>query len=462
MRTMRPSAAAALAAGALLVTLAPPAHPAANPVEIRLDIRRHTLKNGMTLLILEDHSAPTFCYMTYFKVGSRNESPGITGISHLFEHMMFNGSSKFGPKEFDRLIESGGGYSNGSTWYDYTNYYEEVSSESLETVLDLESDRMRSLRITPENLEQERSIVKEERRLRTDNSTEGKMFELLAANAFVASSYRWPVVGWEADLNNINLSDCSEYFRTYYAPNNAIVVIAGDVEPAKTVALMEKYFGGIPSQPAPRPVVDSEPEQKGEKRVLHRMVAELPAIMVGYKAMAFKHDDYPAMDVIRSILADGESSRLYRTLIYEKQLATAAYAFFRPSLDPGLFIVYAQAKEGVEAKALEAELYAVLGRMASGDVTDKELQKAKNQIRAGAIKELKENSGVADRIAFYELMSGDYKQMFSVLDRIDKVSREDVARVARKHFSEDQRTIVTLVPETEAPESGEPSAPDGP
>lgn len=440
---MPPFLALALPLGTLLMTL-----PAAG-ADLRLDVRRHTLKNGLQLLILEDHSAPTFCYMTYFKVGSRNERPGITGISHLFEHMMFNGSGKFGPKVFDRLIESGGGYSNGSTWYDHTNYYEEVSSESLETVLDLESDRMRSLLITTENLEQERSIVKEERRLRTDNSTEGKLFELLTANAFIASPYRWPVVGWEADLNNITLEDCASYFRTYYAPNNAIVVIVGDVDTDRTRALMEKHFGDIPSQPAPRNVIDPEPEQKGEKRVLHRMAAELPAIMVGYKASPYRHDDYAALEIIRSMLTDGESSRLYRTLIYEKQIATEASAFFRPSIHQGLFTIYAQAKEDVEPAALEKAIDEVLARLAAGDVTDRDLQKARNQVRAEAIREMKDNSGKADRIAFYEMMAGDYKEMFSVLDRIDRVGKEDVARAAGRHLVADRKTIVTLVPEGE-------------
>jgi len=442
----------ALLLGAALMTQVP-AKPAGgdrtdiNRTVIKLDVQRHTLRNGLSLLILEDHSAPTFCYLTYFKVGSRNERPGITGISHLFEHMMFNGSSKFGPKVFDRLIESGGGYSNGSTWYDATNYYEEVSSESLETVLDLESDRMRSLLITPENLEQERSIVKEERRLRTDNSTEGKIFELLMANAFIASPYRWPVVGWEPDLNNISLEDCKDYFRTYYAPNNAVVVIVGDVDAAKTRALMDKYFGDLPSQSPPRGVIDPEPEQKGEKRVIHRMQAELPAIMVGYKTVAWDHADSPVLEVIRSILTDGESSRLYRTLIYEKQIATEAYAFFRPSIHAGLFIIYVQAKEEVEAAALEAALGDVVRAMAAGEVTDRELQKARNQIRAEAIKELKDNSGKADRIALYESMAGDYKKMFTVLDQVDAVTRDDVVRVAKKYFDIDRRTIVTLIPE---------------
>jgi predicted Zn-dependent peptidase len=380
-------------------------------------------------------------------VGSRNERPGITGISHLFEHMMFNGSAKFGPKVFDRLVESGGGYSNGSTWNDYTNYYEEVSSEALETVLDLESDRMRSLLITPENLEQERGIVKEERRLRTDNSTEGKLFELLMANAFIASPYRWPVVGWEPDLNNINLQDCADYFRTYYAPNNAVVAIVGDVDTAKVRSLMDKYFGDLPSQTPPRAVVDAEPEQKGEKRVIHRMEAELPAVMLGYKAVEFAHPDYGATEVIRSILTDGESSRLYSSLIYDQQIATDVSAFFRPTMNLGLFVLYAQAKPGVETQSLEAAIYKEIARLAAGDVSDREVQKAKNQMRASVVRELKDNAGRADRIAFYEVMTGDYTQMTTVLDRIDRVTRDDVARVARERFQPDARTVVTLIPD---------------
>ena len=422
-----------------------------------LPIQRHVLANGLTLLILPDHTAPTVCYLTYFRVGSRNERPGITGISHLFEHMMFNGSARFAPREFDRLVESSGGSSNGSTWYDYTNYVEEVSSENLETVVDLESDRMRSLLITSENLEQERSIVKEERRLRTDNSTEGKLFEVLTSNAYVASPYRWPVVGWEEDLNAIALEDCQGYFRTYYAPNNALVVIVGDTDPARTLDLMQRYFGDIQSQPAPRRVVDAEPAQRGEKRVIHRMAAELPAVMIGYKAVAYKHADYAALDVMRSILSDGESSRLYRTLIYDMQIATEASAFFPPTLDAGLFVLHAQAKEEVAIEQVESALHAVVGRLAAGEATERELRKAKNQIRASAIRELKDNAGKADRIAFHELMTGDYRQMYHSLERADSVTLEDVARVAADCFNPDRRTVATLIPEGNGVAVGEHS-----
>lgn len=416
-------------------------------LKIDLSVHRHVLSNGLSVLIAENHAAPTFCYMTWFKAGSRNERPGITGISHLFEHMMFNGSARFGPKVFDKLIESNGGYSNGSTWYDFTNYHEEVASEGLETVLDLESDRMRSLLLTPENLEQERSIVKEERRQRTDNSTEGTMFELLMANAFVASPYRWPVVGWETDLNNISLPDCLDYFRTYYAPNNALVVIVGDVETQRTIELMEKYFGGIQSQTPPRTVVNAEPVQKGEKRIVHRMVAELPAVMIGYKSVPFGHEDFIALDVARCILTEGDSSRLYRSLIYDKQIANEVSVYFRPSLDPSLFLIYAQAREEADPAGLEPAIYDVLERLVSGDIDEREIRKAKNQIKVEVIKDLKDNSGRTELLGAYELMAGDWQQVFTILAKVEAITKDDVRRAATQCFNRDRRTVITLIPE---------------
>ena len=416
-------------------------------LRIDLTVERHVLGNGLTVLVAENHAAPTFCYMTWFKVGSRNERPGITGISHLFEHMMFNGSDRFGPKVFDKLIESNGGYSNGSTWYDFTNYHEEVASEGLETVLDLESDRMRSLLLTPENLEQERSIVKEERRQRTDNSTEGTMFELLMANAFIASPYRWPVVGWEADLNNISLPDCREYFRTYYAPNNALVVIVGDVDTRKTIDLMEKYFGGIPPQAPPRPVVDAEPVQKGEKRILHKMVAELPAVMIGYKAVPFLHEDFVPLDLARCILTEGDSSRLYRSLIYDKQIANEASVHFRPSLDPNLFLIYAQAREEADPASLVPAIDDVLARIIAGEIDEREIRKAKNQIRVETIKDLKDNAGRTELLGAYELMAGDWRGVFATLAKVEQVTKDEIRGAAARCFNPDRRTVVTLLPE---------------
>jgi len=270
---------------------------------------------------------------------------------------------------------------------------------------------------------------------------------LLMANSFIASPYRWPVVGWEPDLNNISLPDCLDYFRTYYASNNALVVIVGDVETQRTIKLMEKYFGEIPSQAPPRAVVDAEPVQKGEKRIVHKMVAELPAVMIGYKSVPFAHEDFIPLDVARCILTEGDSSRLYRSLIYDKQIANEASVYFRPSLDPSLFLIYAQAREEADPSSLEPAIYDVLERIASGDIDEREIRKAKNQIRVETIKDLKDNSGRTELLGAYELMAGDWRRVFATLAKVEAITKDDVRRAAAACFNPDRRTVVTLVPE---------------
>ena len=412
-----------------------------------LDVKRHQLENGLTILTLEDHTVPVICYMSYFRVGSRNERPGITGISHLFEHMMFNGSGKIEPKEFDRLLESNGGYSNGSTTRDRTNYWEEFPREALELVLDMESDRMRSLRLTPENLEQERSIVKEERRLRTDNSVPGKMFEELYVAAYKAHPYRWPVVGWMADLDNIKLENAKDYFRTYYAPNNAVVILVGDFDTGETLELMEKYFSDLPKGPPPEAVTNPEESQDGERRVKVHKAAELPAVMIGYKAVRATHEDAPVLDVISTILSSGESSRLFRRLVYETQTASFAGAFFRDQIDPGLFVFNVGLTPGHATEEAETLVYEILAELKEKPVSERELQKAKNILSADFIKGLKSNLGRAFGLGSYEVIHGDYRAMIQTVERINSVTAEDVQRVAGKYFGEKNRTVVTLVPE---------------
>ena len=231
-------------------------------------VKKLILRNGLVVLALEDHTVPSVAFYTYYRVGSRNERPGITGLSHLFEHMMFNGSAKYKPKQFDQLIEGGGGYSNAFTNYDSTEYQEEFSTATLDIVLRLEADRMRALKLDSTNLEQERGIVKEERRMRVDNSVEGAMAEILGNNAYVAHPYRWDVVGFMKDLDAIRLEDAQAYFKTYYAPNNAVVCVVGDFDTERLVSSINRYFGDIPRQAPGRPVVNAEPAQSGEKRII--------------------------------------------------------------------------------------------------------------------------------------------------------------------------------------------------
>src|SRR4030066_1045212 len=249
---------------------------------LELDIKSQQLPNGLKILTLEDPTLPICTYFTFFKVGSRNEKPGITGISHLFEHMMFNGAKRYGPKEFDRILESNGGISNAYTSNDFTAYFEDFPSNKLELIIDLDADRLENLLLNEENLSSEREVVKEERRLRTDNSNEGKLEEELYAAAFQAHSYGWPVVGWMADLDAIAREDCVNYFKTYYSVGNAIIIIVGDVNLTQAIPLIEKYYTHLKPGPSIPKVVNAEPEQKGERRVQYYKEAQLPAFMAGF------------------------------------------------------------------------------------------------------------------------------------------------------------------------------------
>jgi zinc protease len=414
-----------------------------------IDVKEHVLKNGMKVLLQEDHTVPSACFYIFFRVGNRNERPGITGISHLFEHMMFNGSAKYRPTQFDRIIEEGGGYSNGSTWNDFTNYWEEFNSDVLEKVFDLESDRMRALRLDTANLEQERGIVKEERRVSVDNNVQNKMEEELYAAAYVAHMYHHPVVGWMGDLDNITLQDAREYFRTYYAPNNATVILTGDFDTEEAVKRIEAYFEEIPAQAPPRGVNNAEPQQLGERRVEVHKIAQLPAVMFGYKAVAVSDQDFYPLDVLATILSRGQSSRLYRTLVYEKQMASQVFASMDERVDPGLFTFYVQMKPGKTTAEAEKEIYGMLEDIKATGVSAEELQKAKNTAQADYVRRFKTNQGRGFIIGYYEIVYGHYKKAFDVVTKYEEVTNADIQRVAKKYFDPRQRTVVTLIPETQ-------------
>jgi len=284
-------------------------------------VQRHILPNGLTVLTQENHELPVASMYTMYRVGSRNERPGITGISHLFEHMMFNGSRKFGPKEFDRILESGGGYSNAYTSRDMTVYYEDFASPLLKTVIELDADRMGWLNLSAKTLKAEREVIKEERRLRTDNSVFGRLEEELFASSFQAHPYRWPIIGWMSDIENISIHDCRRFFKEYYAPNNAVLVLSGDFQTDEALRLIEKYYGVIPSRKMRRRPVTAEPQQKGERRVRYRKQAELHNLFVGYHVPGAGHQDMYALDVLQTILTEGESSLLHTALVRKTGMA---------------------------------------------------------------------------------------------------------------------------------------------
>src|SRR5574341_199534 len=363
-----------------------------------LDIKSHQLPNGLKILTLEDHTLPICTYFTFFKVGSRNERPGITGISHLFEHMMFNGTKRYGPKEFDRILESNGGLSNAYTTNDFTAYFENFPSDKLELIVDLDADRLENLLLNEENLSSERKVVKEERRLRTDNTNEGKLEEELYASAFQAHPYHWPVVGWMADLDAITREDCVNYFKTYYSVGNATIIIVGDVNTSEALKLIEKYYGHLKPGPEIPKVVSDEPEQKGERRVQYHKEAQLPSFMAGFHVPNVQNEDIYPLDVLQIILTEGESSRLYKTLVYDKQMATNVWSSYFYTIDPGLFYIYVGMKPDFTAEQAEKVLYEELEKKKNVGVEEQELQKAKNILEARLIQSMKTNNGRANLI----------------------------------------------------------------
>ena len=435
----RPPAAAAAAATP---------RPALDPANFA--VGRTVLPNGLVVLTHEDHSVPTIAFWQWYEVGSRNERPGITGLSHFFEHMMFNGSKNVPPKEYDRILESNGGYSNAFTDRDMTAYYEELSSDHLDVALHLDSDRMADLSLNPEQLKSEIEVVKEERRFRVDNDIDGMLDESLWATAWFASNYRWPVIGWMKDLERIPREEMVSYFRTYYAPNDCILVLVGDFDTSTALAKITQAFGAIPRQPAPAAPVNSEPEQHGERRVEVHYPAETESFQMGWKAPGVGSDDVYVLDVISSILSEGESSRLHRALVYDRQVALDVSTSFQTRLDPGLFECSVEMRPGLPERDGEAVVDSVLREFIASGPTPRELEKAKNLLEASFVRQLKTNNGVGQQLAYYEHVFGDYRKMFGAIDRYRAVTAEDCRRVAKDVFDARRRTVAVLVPEKAA------------
>jgi predicted Zn-dependent peptidase len=422
--------------------------PATPPRLIDLDaVQARVLPNGLRLRVLREAGSPTLSYATFFLVGSRNERPGITGLSHLFEHMMFNGAAKYGPKQFDRVLEARGGHSNAYTSNDLTVYYEDFAAEALETVVDLESDRMRSLRIDDEALEQEREVVKEERRLRTDDSVYGLMEEALEGLVHQAHPYRWPVIGWMSDIERITRADCEAYFRTFYAPGNAAIYVVGDLDPEATLGLLADAYGDIPAGPAPAPVATGEPEQRGARRAEIRYPAQGPALLCGWRAAAARSPDVAALDLLQVTLGVGESSRLRRRLVHQDALVTAVGVSFGWRIDAGVFSVFAELSPGVKVERVERILAEELAQVAEGGVTAAELRRARALLRSSVLHELGTHHGLAHALGNAEALLGDWREAGRALELYAGVRPADVKRVARQYLSPRRANTVVLVPE---------------
>ncbi len=411
-----------------------------------MNVTEKVLPNGLKVLLKEEHKAPVVTFQIWYKVGSRNEELGKTGMSHLLEHMMFKGTKTYGPKTFSQTVMRNGGNDNAFTGKDYTAYFENMAADRIAISLDLESDRMQNLLIDPKEFLSEREVVKEERRMRTDDDPTSTMVEQMTAEAFIAHPYEWPVIGWMADINNITRDDLANHYRTYYAPNNATIVVVGDFDTKALLPQIEKFFGQILRGPAVPKVAAVEPKQMGERRIVVKKQAELPAVFAGYHTPDVKSSDSYALEVLQGILSSGKSSRLYKSLVYEKQLALYAGGdYTNMANDPNLFYVYAGVMPGKTTDEVEKAIYGEIDRLKTTPVTDEELQKAKNQIEAGFIMG-------QDSIFYQAMLLGEYETVASwkmvgdYVEKIRAVTKEDVHRVAKEYFSEDNRTVGILVP----------------
>jgi len=419
-----------------------------------ISIESFTLPNGLKIHLVEDHTAQVVAVNVWYDVGSRNERVGRTGFAHLFEHMMFQGSNNIKKAEHFQFVERAGGDANGSTQPDRTDYYEVVPSNRLNLALWLEADRMKSLAVTQENLDNQREAVKEERRLRVDNQPYSSAFIDSLPLAFDAQScfaYAHSIIGSMADLTAASVEDVKAFFAQYYAPNNATLVVVGDFDPAATRRLITQYFGVIPRGTTP-PAVDCQAQASTGREVVKRIVdtkATLPAVLTVYRTVPPAHPDFPALDLLTTILGAGESSRLNRTLVRESRVAVGAQVLhnpFGPMRGAGLLAALAIANQGVTADSVNLQLQRQMA-LAAEALSDEELDKAKNAWRAGTIMGRQQALAVSDAVHYAAMFLGSPEAVNREASRYANVSLADLRRVARTYLRPENSLTLIILPE---------------
>jgi zinc protease len=407
-----------------------------------------TLENELRVLLLEDQRSPIVSFQLWYRVGSRNEHRGSTGIAHFLEHLMFKGTPSHGPKEFARLVEQNGGQNNAFTSQDVTSYYVDIAADKLDLVIELEADRMQNLLLDPKEIASEREVVIEERRTRTEDDPSGFLGEEVSSIAFKAHPYGAPIIGWMDDIKRVTPEEIRAFYKSYYVPNNAIVVAVGAFRAADALEKIKKRFGRIPRGKVPPPILAVEPTQNGERRVLVKKQAELPIVYMAWHVPNHTSDDAVALEVLSTILAGGRASRLYRDLVYQRQLALEAggdNAYF--SLDPNLFWFWATPMPGQTPEKLETELGAHMERLKIEPVTDEELARAKNQIEAAFVYQEDSIHQRASLLARFELLGG-FALKDSFLAKVRAITAADLTRVARTWFAPERKSVGVLVPKS--------------
>ena len=424
---------------------------AQGPRSVQVDFKETTLKNGLRVITVEDHSAPVVAISITYNVGSRNEREGRTGFAHLFEHMMFKGSENVGSGEHFMLVFNNGGNMNGTTNEDRTNYFEVLPANQLDLALFLESDRMKSLAITKENLDNQRNAVQEERRLGVDNQAYGKSGERQQELVYDNFAYKHSVIGSMDDLNAATVEDVSGFFKMYYAPNNATLVLVGDFKTPEALAKIRSGFESIPRQPDPPAVDMTEPPQKAERRdTLDDVLARAPRVDLAYKAVAGNTADFYALQVLAAVLQSGQSSRLYQKLVKEKEMVTNVGGFMDEKRGVGAFYTNATLRPGVKTEDIESAIYAEIDRLKKEPIADWELEKAKNTTRRNLLNSLQSSIVRAITIGQYAVYYNDPGLINTRLDKVAAVTKEDVQRVANKYLVDTNRTVVITLPKAKA------------
>lgn len=409
-------------------------------------IYEEVLPNGLKVLALNDPNAPLAVFQIWYNAGSVYEQVGKTGLSHLLEHMMFKGTKKYGPSEFSKIIKRAGGVENAGTTKDFTFYYQKLAPDRLDLSIELEADRMRNLIMDPDETLSERDVVMEERRMRYEDDPQNLVYEEVVATAFKNHPYRWPVIGWMPDLKTITRDALWKYYRARYIPNNALIVIAGDIDVEAVMMKIKKEFGPIPKGPEIEPLNVNEPVQRGEKRIYINKEAELPYVMSAYKTPNVLHEDSFALDVLVGILSGGKSSRIYKSLIDERQIALSAGAGYSSfNKYPHLFYFYGTPMPGKKIEDVENALYEEIEKIKKELPTEREVLKAKNQIEADFVMNQDSLFYRVMLLAEFEIIGG-WKLKEKYLEGIRKVSSEEVRRVAVKYLVKNNRTVGTLIP----------------
>ena len=446
--------------------------PSSDQLDLRFPVEKYQLKNGLTVLLNEDHSIPMVSFHTWYKVGSKEEHEGVTGAAHMLEHMMFKGAKKYTGKDFDRILHENGVTNNAFTTNDYTGFYENLPSSKLELIMDMEVDRMRSLAIRPEDLKSELQVVTEERRWRTDNTPTGRLREIFFAEIFKGHPYAWPVIGWMKDIEAYTSEKLRKFFDTYYVPNNAVLVLSGDFKSDAAKKLIAKYYDDLPYRSVPKAEVSftKTPMQSSQKDTGHSSAVsssalsnklvlitkainkevkdhvQTPMMVLGFQSPESGQKESYQLDLLAELLGNGLSSRLHSKLVYESALASSVGAYNQTMKEAGVFTIQVNSRNKTNKAAIENMVWSEISNLQKKVVTDKELRKAKNRLLNQYVDGLTTIDGKAQALAINEILFGDYSRLFQDLSEYEAVTVEQIQSVAKKYLNKNQSVKVWLVP----------------